>query len=92
MISKNKLRKKFKTKNKGISFNNLERIIKLIIKYNESIKNKKKKGAPQKKHVHEKQRYEIPGEVSKTIINTALDNAKKDNDYMRNEIQTNAIT
>ena len=72
---------------KNISMKNLEKIVKLLIRYNE-IKKKKKKGIykHQKKYVDEKQRYEAPGIVSSQLINSALDNAKKDNEYLRNEM------
>ena len=50
---------------KNISMKNLEKIIKLLIRFNE-IKKKKKKRIykRQKKYVHEKQRYETPGIVT----------------------------
>ena len=72
---------------KKISIKNLEKIIKLLIRFNE-IKKKQKKGIykRQKKYVHEKQRYETPGIVSSQLINSALDNAKKDNEYLRIEM------
>ena len=71
---------------KNISMKNLEKIIKLLIRFNE-IKKKKKKGIYRgKKYVHEKQRSETPGIVTSQLINSALDNAKKDNEYLRIEI------
>ena len=70
----------------SVSMKNLEKIIKLLIIFNE-IKKKKKKGRNRKKkYVHEKQRYETPGIVSSQLINSALDNTKKDNEYLRIEM------
>ena len=71
---------------KNISMKNLEKIIKLLIKFNELKKNRKRGKNRKKKYVHEKQRYEAPGIVTSQLINTALDNAKKDNEYLRNEM------
>ena len=71
---------------KNISMKNLEKIIKLLIKFNELKKNRKRGKNRRKKYVHEKQRYEAPGIVTSQLINTALDNAKKDNEYLRNEM------
>ena len=65
---------------------NLKKIIKLLIKFNELKKNRKRGKNKKKKYVHEKQRYEAPGIVLSQIINTALDNAKKGNEYLRNEM------
>ena len=71
---------------KNISMKNLEKIIKLLIKFNELKKDRKRGKNRKKKYVHKKQRYEAPGIVTSQLINTALDNAKKDNEYLRNEM------